>query len=149
MESWPVILQAVAMAMDAEEPAIHSAMDGLETASVVESNGTVSKRTEPVVFFYVVFGLVYEALAAPSSETVSAALRQRIIIAALQALKSLVNPKYAGNALSEPTAFDELISLFYRIAMTETAAIQIHLIRVATALATSQDQQSKAAGNLR
>lgn len=149
MESWPVILQAVALAMDVEESGILNAMDGREGESVVTSNDALTKRNEPVVFFFVIFGLVYEALAAPSSDATSPALRQRIIVAALQALKSLVNPKYAGNALSEPTTFDELISLFYRIAMTENAIIQVYLIRVATALATSQDQQSKAAGNLR
>ena len=137
------------MAMGAEEPSMQSAMDGRETASDIKGNGKAPQRQEPVVFFFVVFGLVYEALAAPPSESTSAASRQPIIIAALQALNSLVKPEYAGKALSEPTTFDEMISLFYRIAMTESAAIQVHLIRVVTALAASQDQQSKAAGNLR
>lgn len=135
--------------MAAGDPSILAAMDGRETMTAAKINGTVPVRDEPTVFFFVIFGLVYEALASSSAEATSVTSRQPTIIAALQALKSLVKPEYAGKALLEPTTFDEFISLCYRMAMTETATIQVHLIEVLAALASNQDQRSKAAGNLR
>lgn len=120
-------------------------MDGRESSvDNKPSNGSTTVREEPTVFFFIVFGLVYEALVTSSADSaLTTATRQPAVIAALQALKFLVRPEYSGKALLEPTAFDEFISLCYRIAMTETAPIQIHLVEVVTALASSQNQQSK------
>jgi hypothetical protein len=44
--------------------------------------------------------------------------------------------------MMEPTMFDEFISLCYRIAMTESASIQIHLVEMLSVLAASQDHTS-------
>ncbi|KAL0567040.1 hypothetical protein V5O48_014955 [Marasmius crinis-equi] len=136
--SWTLILQAVAVAMRAGDPSILAAMDGREPAK--EQPELVSKaRDEPAMFFYVIFGLVYEALAASTSDSTNSSTRQASMTAALNTLKSLVRPEYAGKAILEPTIFDEFISVCYRIAMTESAAFQIHLIEVLAAFASTQD----------
>lgn len=146
VESWPIILQAVAITMQAKEPSMLAAMDGLESGEKVKTNGPSTVRDEPTVFFFIIFGLVYEALVTSSADsTLTTATRQPAVIAALQALKSLVKPEYSGKALLEPTTFDEFISLCYRMAMTETAAIQVHLVEMLAALSSSQDQRAKAA----
>ncbi|KAJ7082373.1 clathrin-coated vesicle protein [Mycena belliarum] len=137
--SWSVILQAVAAAMQANDPHILAAMDGRELADAAAPAKEV-RREEPTMFFFIVFGLVYEALATASAEASSSTTsRQSTVIAALQTLKCLVRPEYAGKAIMEPAIFDEFISLCYRMAMTETAGIQIHLVEVLTIVAATQD----------
>ncbi|KIK61652.1 hypothetical protein GYMLUDRAFT_73165 [Collybiopsis luxurians FD-317 M1] len=138
VKSWSIILQAVASAMQAKDPFIISAMDGREQISNAP-DPTNASREEPTTFFYVVFGLVYEALAAASTDSLAnSSARQASLIASLQALKSLVRPEYAGKAILDPTTFDEFISVCYRLAMTESAPIQIHLIEVMTVFAATQ-----------
>ncbi|KAK1228476.1 hypothetical protein PQX77_008494 [Marasmius sp. AFHP31] len=137
--SWALILQAVAAAMRAGDPSVLAAMDGKEPNAKDQKENTVKPRDEPALFFYVIFGLVYEALAASTSDSTNSASRQASMSAALSTLKSLVRPEYAGKAILEPTIFDEFISVCYRIAMTESAAFQIHLIEVLAAFASTQD----------
>lgn len=134
-------MQAVATAMECGDPHIHASMDGQEFHAGVEPSN-FGKREEPTAFFFVIFGLVYEALATSSAESTSAAsARQTLVIAALQMLKSLVRPEYSGKAIRDPTIFEEFVSLCYRIAMTESARIQVHLLEMLSIFAASQDQE--------
>ncbi|KAJ7767277.1 clathrin-coated vesicle protein [Mycena metata] len=140
VNSWSVILQAVATSMLANDPHILAAMDGQELGNDAKAPVKEARREEPSMFFFIVFGLVYEALATASAESSSSTTsRQTTVIAALQTLKCLVRPEYAGKAMLEPAIFDEFISLCYRMAMTETARIQIHLVEVLAIMAATQD----------
>jgi HEAT repeat-containing protein 5 len=133
--------------MQAGDPTILASMDGRESSTASKNTAPATVRDEPTVFFFVIFGLIYEALATSSTESnLATSNREPTVIAALQALKSLVRPEYSGKALLEPTTFDEFISLCYRMAMTETASIQIHLVGVIAALATSQNKKTN--GNM-
>lgn len=135
--------------MQAAEPSILAGMDGHEIGTNIKTNGPSSIRAEPTMFFFVIFGLAYEALVTSSADsTLTTSARQPVVIAALQALKSLVKPEYSGNALLEPTTFDEFISLCYRMAMTETAVVQVYLIEMLAIFASSHEQRAKAAGVL-
>jgi HEAT repeat-containing protein 5 len=132
--------------MQAKDTYILAAMDGKEPADGPPVD--VSRqpaRDDPVAFFYVVFGLVYETLASSSPESSSNALaREASVIAALQTLKCLVRPEYAGTAILEPTIFDEFISMSYRLAMIEGAAVQIHLVEMLAIFAATQDRATDA-----
>ncbi|THH07979.1 hypothetical protein EW145_g3009 [Phellinidium pouzarii] len=141
--SWSVILHAVSTAMKANDVYVLAAMDGLgnadreKTPSLIQN---LTTREEPTALFFAIFGLIYEALASSSADgTPSTKLQQNAIIA-LEALKSLVRPEYSGKALLEPTIFDEFTGLSYRMAMTESAAVQIHLVEAVAAFAISQKE---------
>ncbi|KAJ3914962.1 clathrin-coated vesicle protein [Lentinula edodes] len=124
-----VLLPAIASSMQVKDPYIIAAMDGREQ--------------EPITFFYTVFGLVYEEVAEASTDSLAnSATHQASVIASLQALKSLIRPEYAGKAILDPTIFDEFISVCYRLAMTESALVQIHLIEVLTVFAASQGSRT-------
>lgn len=117
--------------MQANDPHILAAMDGKEVEQGSPKTAIQPKREEPTAFFFVVFGLVCEALATSSSDSNTASsTRQSAIISAVKALKCLVRPEYSGKAIMESTIFEEFISLCYRLAMTESAAVQIHLVEV-------------------
>lgn len=125
--------------MQAKYPYIIAAMDGREQVTPATSDNLKGRREEPTTFFYTVFGLVYEELAEASTDSLAnSAKHQASVIASLQALKSLIRPEYAGKAILDPNIFDEFISVCYRLAMTESALVQIHLIEVLTVFAASQ-----------
>lgn len=136
LEAWPVLLHAVATTMEAHDPHILASMDGQEIGTVAKPSAV---RTDPTAFFFIIFGLAFEALAESSAEAgASSAASRSTARIALMTLKNLVKPEYAGKAPLDGPIFDELSSLFYRMAMTEPPEIQILLLRVLSDLVTSQ-----------
>ncbi|KAL5476373.1 hypothetical protein ACEPAI_3473 [Sanghuangporus weigelae] len=148
-KSWSVIMHAVATAMKLGDPHVLAAMDGLESCETNKQPSLIqNSREEPTALFFAIFGLIYEALAASSADaTPSPELRQNAVIA-LEALKSLVRPEYAGKALLDPAIFDEFTSLCYRMAMTESAFVQTHLVEAVAAFATSQRDNMQGSDNI-
>ena len=112
-----------------------AAMDGSET--VANGASQSAPRTEPTALFFVIFGLVYEALASPDTDSGSG--HRTISVTALKCLKYLVRPQYSGHALLDQGNFDELISLFYRMTITEPPIAVTHILEVASLLVVSQD----------
>ena len=135
------MLNAVATAMETRDPFVLRAMEGIDDMAAVSSTARTT-GPEPTTMFFVIFGLVYEALSssAPYSESSKASGSTPFI--ALRAMKHLVRREYSGRALLEPTIFDELINLWYRMAMTEPPALQIQLVEVIRVFAIEQGQGS-------
>lgn len=123
--------------MEHSEQHISSAILGQSSTAVLpSSNGFGLPRTEPAPLFFVIFGLIYEALAVSSPQSSATPdLRSATVTASLRALKCLIDPHYSGKALLEPTVFKEFISLCYRMAMVENAVILVHLLEVITVFA--------------
>jgi hypothetical protein len=136
------MLNAVATEMETRDPFIFGAMEGIEDVAAASSTAR-GARPEPTTMFFVIFGLVYEALSAsaPHPESSLVASDNTPLIA-LRAMKCLVRREYSGRALLEPTIFDELLNLWYRMAMTEPPALQIHLVEVIRVFAIEQGQGS-------
>src|SRR5258708_5668935 len=135
------MLNAVATAMETRDPFILGAMEGIDDMTAASSTAR-SAGSEPTTMFFVMFGLVYEALSAstPYSESLAASGNTSVI--ALRAMKCLVRREYSGRALLEPTIFDELINLWYRMAMTEPPTLQIQLVDMIRVFAIEQGQES-------
>lgn len=140
MKAWPVILNAVTIAMQSDDPSILAAMDGQEVLTAQPPSKALMDCEEPTTFFFVVFGLVYEALATSTSDAGPDA--QRTSIVSLQALKCLVRRKYCGRVFNDPPLFEELLNLFYRMALTEPSGVQIHLVEAIASLADSMKSTS-------
>ncbi|KIM27128.1 hypothetical protein M408DRAFT_16736 [Serendipita vermifera MAFF 305830] len=136
-ESWFKILKAVAIMMKSGDKYILSAMDGKEGATDIPAS-----RDGPSAFFFVIFGLVYEALAQSSTNAASRPSNEMVTTAALEALESLVKPEYAGDAIMDSTIFDEFTSLCYRMAMMETDDVHVPLVRAIASLASTQCSRS-------
>lgn len=123
--------------MEHSEQHISNAILGQSSIAVPHaSNGLGLPRSEPAPLFFIIFGLIYEALAVSSPQSSSTPSSHSAIVAAsLRALKCLIDPRYSGKALLEPTVFKEFISLCYRMAMVENAATLVHLLEVVTVFA--------------
>jgi hypothetical protein len=114
---------------------ILAAMDGIELGANEVTRST--PRKEPTALFFVIFGLAYEALASPDSDSGSG--HRAISVVALKCLKHLVRPQYSGHALLDQANFEELVSLFYRMTITEPPVVVVHLLEVLSSLVVSQD----------
>ena len=135
-DAWSIILQAVTIAMENNDPFIRVAIDGREPTDADAKAGTNGTTTDqPVTFFYVLFGLVFETLVTSTPESGMQNVRNTIV--ALRALKHLVRAQYAGNAFKDMPIFEELVNLCYRMALTEPVAVQAHLVDSLASLATS------------
>src|SRR6266852_5244985 len=135
------MLNAVATAMETRDPFVLGAMEGIDDMAAMSSTAR-STGPEPTTMFFVIFGLVYEALSASTPYSESSQASGSTSFIALRAMKHLVRPEYSGRALLEPTIFDELINLWYRMAMTEPPALQIQLVEVIRVFAIEQGQES-------
>ena len=111
-----------------------AAMDGIEFGG----NGAPQSapRKEPAALFFVIFGLTYEALASPDTD--SGPGHRKISVIALKCLKHLVKPQYSGHALLDQANFEELVSLFYRMSITEPPVVVVHILEVLSSLVVSQ-----------
>lgn len=136
-ESWAKILSAVGCAMKAGDPNLLYAMDGLDpsTATAPTSKGM---RKDPTECFFIILGLVYEALSNASSDSASTPETRAVALTAIQVLAYLIRPEYAGRAILDPPIFDELIALWYRMTMTEPWAVQTYLVGAIASLVKSQ-----------
>lgn len=84
----------------------------------------INYREEPVAFFFVLFGLAFEALV---DQGTSASQRLEI----LQALKRVLRPVISGNAIYQEAIFTETMDTFDRLVLTETTPIQTVIIEIA------------------
>lgn len=110
---------------------VFDALDGRQPDSPkAETNGDHSKgqdinyRDEPVAFFFVLFGLAFEALVDQSITS-----WQRIGI--LQALKRILRPVISGNAIYQDAIFSETMDNLDRLVFTEGIPIQSVIVEIA------------------
>jgi hypothetical protein len=132
------MLHAVATLLKSDNQHILLALDGLDTQSRTDTPAPLiahsSARGSPALFFWVLFGISFEALctAPPPSGTTSPVALQAI---ALEALVGLIRPEVSGPALLEKSLFEELCNLCYRLAITEGPTIKSHVMQIVLQLA--------------
>ncbi|ELU42761.1 HEAT repeat protein [Rhizoctonia solani AG-1 IA] len=136
-ESWSKILAAVGCEMKAGDPHILQAMDGIDPATTTINTSKVTRK-DPTGCFFVILGLVYEALSNASSDSTATSETKATALTAIQVLAYLVRPEYAGQAILDQPIFDELVALWYRMTMTEPWSIQTYLVGTIASFAKSQ-----------
>lgn len=121
--------------MEAGDPFVRVAMDGREPSDADTGAKMNGNSEHPATFFFVIFGLVFEALVTSSPDSGRQNVKNTIV--ALKALRCLVQNQYAGNAFRDVAIFEELVNLCYRMALTEPVAVQINLVETLASLAES------------
>jgi hypothetical protein len=109
------------------------AVDGIEVneqAQVVSN----ARRDSPAQYFWVLFGLSFEALCSGSSAVQSLAL---------EAFLGLLRAQVSGPALLDTTLFDEVCNLCYRLAITEGPATKARVMEIAVQLARDLQERDK------
>jgi hypothetical protein len=134
--SWFTILHAVAVLLGQGDEHIYSAMEGQGQEQL--SNGTNSRpASEPTVFFFSLYGLTFESLAASAGSMREA----HVSSITLLALRHLCTSHYAGTALLQEDLFSDLLNLLYRVVMVDSPAVQIKTIEALAEICASYDRQ--------
>lgn len=132
-DNWLSLVDAIAVLVDKDSNAVFDALDRKTDASTnghVDGAKTEGKdmsfREEPVAFFFILYGLAFEALVTQAREDPSQAL------AILQALQKILRPAVSGNAIYEDIVFTETTDTLDRLALTgglDTQGVLVEISR--------------------
>ena len=129
-QNWLSIVDAIAILVDKDSESIFEALDAKPAASKKQPNGVshderdISFREEPVAFFFILFGLAFEALVVQAREDASQAH------SILQALKKILKPAVCGTAIYEEIVFNETTDTLDRLALTTDHDTQMVLVDI-------------------
>ncbi|KAI9166910.1 Pof6 interactor protein 1 [Paramyrothecium foliicola] len=139
-DAWLKFVDAIASLIEQDSEFVFDALDGKESNGP-GSHGTnkpsgINYRDEPVAFFFVLFGLAFEALAIRPGQGDSLATQEQTL-AILLALKKILHPSVSGHAIYRPDVFSESMDLLDRLALTEGLDVQNVIVDIARALCVS------------
>ncbi|KAL8734547.1 MAG: hypothetical protein Q9166_001447 [cf. Caloplaca sp. 2 TL-2023] len=131
-DSWLELVDAIASLIERDPKGVFAALDGRNNVAQVNDdapNTNIAYRDEPVAFFFVLFGIAIEALVTRSNHE-----SPGDVLKILSALKKILSPAVAGNAIFQDSVFSETVEVFDRLALTEDLAVQTILIDIAKTL---------------
>ena len=133
-DSWLFLVEAISGLVEKDLDFVFDALDGkTEPTPADEKDGVERKykeerginyRDEPVAFFFVLFGLTFEALVDPSTLA-----HQKLAI--LQSLKKILRPVVSGNAVYQDSIFSETMDSLDRLVLTEGFPVQNVIVGIA------------------
>lgn len=135
-DSWLNLVDAIASLIDEDSEFVFDALDGKSspsspTSASARDRNQINYRDEPTAFFFVLFGLAFEALAGRPGD-IQASKEQ--ILEILQALKKILRPAVAGHAVFREDVFSEMMDMLDRLVLTEGEAVQSVVVEIAGAL---------------
>ncbi|KAI0166577.1 armadillo-type protein [Xylariaceae sp. FL1272] len=145
-ESWLKLVDAIASLIEQDSEFVFDALDGKETDGPAP-NGTskgvdINYRDEPVAFFFVLFGIAFEALATRPGQADSLATQEQTL-EILQALKKILHPSVSGHAIYREAIFSETMDLLDRLVLTEGLNVQGAIVDIARALCVGHPSARK------
>jgi hypothetical protein len=138
--SWLQLVDAIASLIDEDSEFVFDALDGrVDYAGAAEEgvNGApkakssdINYRDEPVAFFFVLFGLAFEALVGRSGSSDSQSDKAQILDV-LEALKKILRPSVSGQAIYQEVVFAETTDMLDRLVLTEPLSVQMVIVEIA------------------
>ena len=89
----------------------------------------INYRDEPVAFFFVLFGISFEALAGGTRIDPQSSNHRTLEI--LHAVQKILRPSVAGTAIYQDAIFSETMDLFDRLVLTEGLEVETVIIEIA------------------
>jgi hypothetical protein len=129
-DTWLNLVDAIASLIDEDSEFVFDALDGKTELSESAPNGKsdhINYRDEPVAFFFVLFGLAFEALAGRPGD-LQASKEQ--ILEILQALKKILRPSVSGHAIYREVVFSETMDMLDRLVLTEGLTVQTVIVEI-------------------
>ena len=157
--SWLKLVDAIASLIEEDSEFVFDALDGrvdeVGTANGASSSSVTERKTrgnaneinyrdEPVAFFFVLFGLAFEALVGRSSSSSSTSssdasgvgiesegAKKAQMLEVLQALKKILRPSVSGQAIYGEVVFAETTDMLDRLVLTEALGVQSVVVEIA------------------
>lgn len=140
-------MDAIASLIDEDSEFVFDALDGKTELSAPSAGGKVNDsinyRDEPVAFFFVLFGLAFEALAGRPGD-LQASTEQ--ILEILQALKKILRPAVSGHAIYQEVVFSETMDMLDRLVLTEGLNVQSVIVDIARNLCLGHPSARRSQG---
>ncbi|KAF8477112.1 armadillo-type protein [Kalaharituber pfeilii] len=132
-ESWLKLVDAIASLIEQDSQFVFDALDGKATSipEIADIKHDINYRDEPVAFFFVLFGIAFEALVGRPGDNL-ATKEQTLEI--LLALKKILHPNVCGYAVYQEVVFSETMDLLDRLVLTEGASVQLAIVDIARSL---------------
>ncbi|PSR94602.1 armadillo-type protein [Coniella lustricola] len=146
-DSWLKLVDAIASLIGQDSEFVFDALDGKESTGAApngHSKGSINYRDEPLAFFFVLFGIAFEALAAKPGHADSLASHEQTL-EILQALKKILQPSVSGHAIYREAVFAETMDLLDRLVLTEGLDVQGVIVDIARALCVEHPAARKSA----
>ena len=144
-ESWLKLVDAIASLIEEDSEFVFDALDGKEvdapTTNGHMKGNDINYRDEPVAFFFVLFGIAFEALVARPGNDTLATSEQTLEI--LQALKKILHPSVSGHAIYREAIFSETMDLLDRFVLTEGLDVQSVIVQIARGLCINHPSTSE------
>lgn len=128
------LLEALGLAMHDEEDSVLLALQGDQAKANAAITDDLIVRSNPLPNFFALYGLAFEMV----SKALGEDTLQPSAAASLRAMQSLVRVEYCGTAMFTSSIFDELCTLSYRIAATESALVRREMVKVMSSFASSR-----------
>lgn len=145
-DSWLKLVDAIASLIEQDSEFVFDALDGKETdgpsANDKSKGPDINYRDEPVAFFFVLFGIAFEALATRPGQADSLATHEQTL-EILQALKKILHPSVSGHAIYREAIFSETMDLLDRLVLTEGLDVQAVIVEIARALCVAHPSARK------
>ncbi|KAH6636413.1 armadillo-type protein [Chaetomium tenue] len=145
-DSWLKLVDAIASLIGQDSEFVFDALDGKEVTGPNVNGGSrglgINYRDEPVAFFFVLFGIAFEALATKPGQSESLATQEQTL-AILSALKKILHPSVSGQAIYREAIFSETMDLLDRLVLTEGLDVQGVIVEIARDLCLSHPAARK------
>ncbi|KAK4232055.1 armadillo-type protein [Podospora fimiseda] len=145
-DSWLKLVDAIASLIEQDSEFVFDALDGKEVTGPNANGGSrgadINYRDEPLAFFFVLFGIAFEALATKPGQSESLATQEQTL-AILKALKKILHPSVSGHAIYREAIFSETMDLLDRLVLTEGLDVQGVIVEIARALCVAHPAARK------
>ncbi|KAK4192019.1 armadillo-type protein [Podospora australis] len=145
-DSWLKLVDAIASLIEQDSEFVFDALDGKEVTGPNTNGGSkgadINYRDEPVAFFFVLFGIAFEALATKPGQSESLATQEQTL-GILLALKKILHPSVSGHAIYREAIFSETMDLLDRLVLTEGLNVQGVIVEIARALCVAHPAARK------
>ncbi|RPB18540.1 hypothetical protein L211DRAFT_854052 [Terfezia boudieri ATCC MYA-4762] len=130
---WLNLIDAIASLIEEDSHLVFEALDGKAPASEDASGigHDINYRDEPVAFFFVLFGIAFEALVGRPGDGLAT---KEQTLAILLALKKILHPSVCGYAVYQDAIFSETMDLLDRLVLTEGIPVQSAIVGIARGL---------------
>ncbi len=140
-------MDAITSLIEGDMGTVFDALDGRsgdDVARGVPSGDGINYRDEPVAFFFVLFGIVVEALLALSTKDADAGRED--VLRLLMILQKILRPEVSGQAVYQETVFSETMDLLNRLVLTQTLEVQTVVVEIAKELCISHPSSRSSNG---
>lgn len=150
-DSWLKLVDAIASLIEQDSDFVFDALDGKASESTRQANGSsapsgrgadINYRDEPVAFFFVLFGIAFEALATKPGQSDSLQTQEQTL-SILQALRKILQPSVSGQAIFREAVFSETMDLLDRLVLTDGLDVQGVIVEIARSLCVAHPSARK------